>query len=200
MKAAMSLRTLAAAAAMAVSALLAGCADDVAKPTPLEPLEAKIAGHEVWKLSLSSFGTLNALAGNAGFGSQGVVAAGNNLVIAALNGVVVSVDGATGKENWRADAGGRLSAGVGSDGRYTAVVTRDGDLVTLDGGKVLWRQHLGSPVYTAPFVAGERVFVLGVDRSVQAFDALDGKRLWVYAKAGDDPAAAMLIERIRKVE
>jgi outer membrane protein assembly factor BamB len=185
MMAATSLRTLAAAAAVAVSALLAGCADDVAKPTPLEPLEAKIAGHEVWKLSLSSFGTLNALAGNAGFGSQGVVAAGNNLIIAALNGVVVSVDGATGKENWRADAGGRLSAGVGSDGRYTAVVTRDGDLVTLDGGKILWRQHLGSPVYTAPFVAGERVFVLGVDRSVQAFDALDGKRLWIYAKAGD---------------
>jgi outer membrane assembly lipoprotein YfgL len=185
MKAGFSLRALAAATALAVSALLAGCADDVAKPTPLEPLEAKIAGHEVWKLSLSSFGTLNALAGNAGFGSQGVVAAGDNLIIAALNGVVVSVDGATGKENWRADAGGRLSAGVGSDGRYTAVVTRDGDLVTLDGGKILWRQHLGSPVYTAPFVAGERVFVLGVDRSVQAFDALDGKRLWVYAKAGD---------------
>jgi len=185
MMAATRLRTLAAVAAVAVSALLAACADDVAKPTPLEPLEAKIAGHEVWKLSLSSFGTLNALAGNAGFGSQGVVAAGNNLIIAALNGVVVSVDGATGKENWRADAGGRLSAGVGSDGRYTAVVTRDGDLVTLDGGKVAWRQHLSSPVYTAPFVAGERVFVLGVDRSVQAFDAVDGKRLWIYAKAGD---------------
>ena len=136
MRAGVNLRTLAAAAAVAVSALLAACADDVAKPTPLEPLEAKIAGHEVWKLSLSSFGTLNALAGNAGFGSQGAVAAGNNLVIAALNGVLVSVDAATGKENWRADAGGRLSAGVGSDGRFTAVVTRDGDLVTLDGGKV----------------------------------------------------------------
>jgi len=97
----------------------------------------------------------------------------------------VSVDAATGKENWRADVGARLSAGVGSDGRFTAVVTRDGELVTLDGGKITWRQHLDSAVYTAPFVAGERVFVLGVDRSVQAFDAVDGKRLWIYAKAGD---------------
>ena len=185
MKAGLNLRALAAATAVAVSTLLAGCADDVNKPTPLEPLEAKIAGHEVWKMSLASFSTLNALAGNAGFAAQGVVAAGNNLVIAALNGVVVSVDAATGKENWRADAGGRLSAGVGSDGRFTAVVTRSGELVTLDGGKVLWRQHLDSAVYTAPFVAGERVFVLGVDRSVQAFDAIDGKRLWIYAKAGD---------------
>ena len=178
-------RSLAVAAALAAVALVAGCADDATKPTPLEPLEAKIAGHEVWKMNLSSFGSLSALAGNAGFGPQGITVAGNNFVIGALNGALVSVDAATGKENWRADAGGRLSTGVGSDGRYTAVVTRDGDLVTLDGGKVAWRQHLGSPVVTAPFVAGERVFVLGVDRSVQAFDAVDGKKLWVYAKAGD---------------
>ncbi len=111
--------------------------------------------------------------------------AGKDFVIAALNGAVVSVDADTGKENWRADAGGRLSTGIGTDGRFSAVVTRDGDLVTLEGGKILWRQHLGSAVVTAPFVAGERVFVLGVDRSVQAFDALDGKKLWVYARAGD---------------
>ena len=181
-----SLASLAATALIAATALLAGCADDVAKPVPLEPLEAKIAGHEVWKLNLGSgFSTLSALAGNAGFGAQGVTVAGNNFIIGALNGALVSVDAATGKENWRADAGGRLSSGIGSDGRFSAVVTRDGDLVTLDGGKIIWRQHLGSAVVTAPFVAGERVFVLGVDRSVQAFDALDGKKLWVYARAGD---------------
>ena len=181
-----SLASLAATAVIAATALLAGCADDVAKPVPLEPLEAKIAGHEVWKLNLGSgFSTLSALAGNAGFGAQGVTVAGNNFIIGALNGALVSVDAASGKENWRAEAGGRLSSGIGSDGRFSAVVTRDGDLVTLDGGKIVWRQHLGSAVVTAPFVAGERVFVLGVDRSVQAFDALDGKKLWVYARAGD---------------
>ena len=179
------LAALAATALIAATALLAGCADDVAKPTPLEPLEAKIAGHEVWKLSLASFSTLSALAGNAGFGPQGVAVAGNNFVIGALNGALVSVDAATGKENWHADVGGRLSTGIGTDGRFSAVVTRDGDLVTLDGGKIAWRQHLDSPVVTAPFVAGERVFVLGVDRSVQAFDVLDGKKLWVYARPGD---------------
>jgi outer membrane protein assembly factor BamB len=178
-----SLAALGATAMIAATALLAGCADDAAKPTPLEPLPAKIAGHEVWKLNLGSgFAGLGALAGNAGFGSQGVTVAGNNFIIGALNGVLASVDADSGKENWRADAGGRLSSGIGSDGRFSAVVTRDGDLVTLDAGKIAWRQHLDSPVVTAPFVAGERVFVLGVDRSVQAFDALDGKKLWVYAR------------------
>ncbi len=181
----LTLRALAAAALVAVGALLAGCADDVAKPTPLAPLEAKISGHEVWKLSLSTFGTLSTLAGNAGFGPQGVAVAGKNFVIAALNGALVSVDADTGKENWRADAGGRLSTGVGTDGRFSAVVTREGDLVTLDGGKIAWRQHLDSAVVTAPFVAGERVFVLSVDRSVQAFDALDGKKLWSFSRPGD---------------
>ena len=180
-----SLLALASGALVAAAALVAGCSGDAPKPTPLEKVEAKIAGHQVWKLSLSSFSTLSSLAGNAGFGAQGVAVAGNNFVIGALNGVIVSVDADSGKENWRADAGGRLSTGVGTDGRFSAVVTRDGDLVTLDQGKVAWRQHLGSAVVTAPFVAGERVFVLGVDRSVQAFDAIDGHKLWVFARAGD---------------
>ena len=169
---------------IAAGALLAGCDDDVAKPVPLQPLEPKITGHQVWKLNLGSV-AFSSLTGSAGFAAQGVAVAGNNFVIGALNGALVSVDADTGKENWRADAGGRLSTGIGSDGRFSAVVTRSGDLVTLDGGKVIWRQHLDSAVVTAPFVAGERVFVLGVDRSVQAFDALDGKKLWVYARAGD---------------
>ncbi|HEX7688430.1 MAG TPA: PQQ-binding-like beta-propeller repeat protein, partial [Burkholderiaceae bacterium] len=108
-----------------------------------------------------------------------------DFVIAALNGTVVSVDADSGKENWRADAGGSLSSGVGTDGRFAAVVTRGGELVTFEGGKVKWRQHLQSAVVTAPFVAGERVFTLGVDRSVNAFDALDGTRIWTYAKPGD---------------
>jgi outer membrane protein assembly factor BamB len=74
---------------------------------------------------------------------------------------------------------------VGSDGRYAAVVTRDGELVVLDAGKALWRKELGTRVSTAPLVAGERVFVLGVDRTVQAFDVLDGRRLWTYKRPGD---------------
>ena len=40
-------------------------------------------------------------------------------------------------------------------------------------------------VVTAPLVAGERVFVLAVDRVVHAFDALDGRLLWTYARPTD---------------
>ena len=159
--------------AIAGAAWLAGCSGDGPKPTALEPLDAKIAGHQTWHLSLSAFA------------QQGVVAVGPDFVIGAVDGTVMAVNADTGETRWRADAGGKLSTGVGSDGRFTAVVTRDGDLVTFDGGKVSWRQRLNSAIVTAPFVAGERVFVLGVDRSVQAYDAVDGKKLWTYNRPGD---------------
>jgi outer membrane protein assembly factor BamB len=161
------------AAAVLALAALAGCSSDAPKPTPLEPAEAKIAGHQVWKLSLS------------GFAQQGVAAAGKNFVIGATNGVVMAVNAETGAEQWRVDVGSRLATGVGTDGRFAAVVTRDGELVVIEQGKVAWRQRIESAIVTAPFVAGERVFVLGVDRSVQAFDALDGKKIWVYNRPGD---------------
>ena len=38
---------------------------------------------------------------------------------------------------------------------------------------------------SAPLVAGGRIFVLGVDRAVQAFDAQDGTRIWQLQRAGD---------------
>ena len=50
---------------------------------------------------------------------------------------------------------------------------------------VRWRAKLDSRVATAPLVAGERVFVVGVDRVVHAFDALDGRRLWQLKRPGD---------------
>jgi outer membrane protein assembly factor BamB len=40
-------------------------------------------------------------------------------------------------------------------------------------------------VATAPLVAGERVFIVGVDRIVHAFDVLDGRRLWTLKRPGD---------------
>jgi outer membrane assembly lipoprotein YfgL len=71
-----------------------------------------------------------------------------------------------------------LSAGVGSDGRFTAVVGRNNELLVLDAGQVAWRQKLKVLTLTAPLVAGGRVFTLSTDRTVSAFDAASGQRLW----------------------
>ena len=154
--------------------VLAGCAGDRPKPVDLQPLTPQIAGRQVWSSQI----------GSIGFALQ-IAARPNQVLAASDRGDVVSLDPASGQVQWRTSVGANLSAGVGSDGRFAAVVTQDNELVVLDGSEQRWRAPLGSRVVTTPFVAGERVFVLGVDRSVQAFDAVNGRLLWTYKRPGD---------------
>ena len=74
---------------------------------------------------------------------------------------------------------------MGSDGRHAAVVTQDNELVVSDSERVVWRTRLNSRVVTAPLVAGERVFVQAIDRSLWAFDAFDGRLLWSTPRSGE---------------
>jgi outer membrane protein assembly factor BamB len=99
-----------------------------------------------------------------------VAVRGGRFIAAASNGTVVALDAETGATAWRADAGAPLTAGVGSDGRFTSVVTRDNELVTFENAQVRWRTaRAGARGDAAPLVAGERVFVMGVDRAVHAY-------------------------------
>jgi len=157
-----------------IVALMAGCAATKPKPEPLAPLTPKIAGRVAWNQRIE--GVQFPLA---------VTVVKGQFVVAGNDGTVLALDAESGREVWRGTAAAKLSAGVGSDGRFAAVVTRDGELVVLEQGVVKWRKAMGTRVSTAPLVAGERVFVLGVDRSVQAFDAIDGRKLWVLARQGD---------------
>ena len=160
--------------AAALVLTLAGCASDKPKPTALEPLTPQISGRQVWAARLDSVQFPLAVAVRDG-----------NFIVAGSDGTVLALDAQSGAERWRGQAGKPLSAGVGSDGRFAAVVTRDNDLVVLDKGAKLWSANLASRTSTAPLVAGERVFVIGVDRVVHAFDALDGRRLWSLQRPGE---------------
>jgi outer membrane assembly lipoprotein YfgL len=64
-------------------------------------------------------------------------------------------------------------------------VTRDNELVVLEAGREVWRQKLLAQGFTAPLVAGGRVFVLAADRSVTAFDAQSGRKLWNQQRPGE---------------
>jgi len=158
-----------------LAALVAACSTpDKPKPAALENVTPQIAGRQVWSYSLGNIGTSLRIASTA-----------TAVVVPSSDGSIVALAADTGRELWRGDADGKLSAGVGSDGRYASVVTTGNELVVLDGGKPLWRTRLATRVVTPPLVAGERVFVLGVDRSVQAYDVLDGRKLWVQQRPGD---------------
>ncbi len=160
----------------ALTVLLAACSSgpDKPKPKPLEPITAPIAGRQAWSQRIGDVDFPLAVAVNDGV-----------FTVASGNGTVAAIQADSGRELWRTSVDGRIVAGVGSDGRFAAVVTREGDLVVLDGGKPLWRKALGTKVVTAPLVAGERVFVLGVDRRIVAFDVLDGRKLWNVQRPGE---------------
>ncbi|SDP81512.1 Beta-barrel assembly machine subunit BamB [Rhodoferax sp. OV413] len=168
--------TLRATAAILLVAALAACSSTPDKPKPADlPANVALLGvRQAWTAKL----------GEVGFPLE-VNVNGGTVALATGNGTVLALDARTGRELWRTAVGAPLSAGVGSDGKVTAVVTRDNEVIALESGKVLWRQRLGAQAYTAPLVAGGRVFVLAADRSVSAFDGQTGRKLWNQQRTGE---------------
>ena len=143
-------------------------------PTPLAQLTPQFSVRQAWRLDI---GPTEA--------SVQAWSRGDRLAVANAQGLLLVIDAATGQERWRLPLGTPVTAGVGGDGERFALVTRAQELVVAENGKVLWRQRLGALSTTAPLVAGGRVFVLTADRSVSAFDAQDGRRLWSQGRNTD---------------
>jgi outer membrane assembly lipoprotein YfgL len=110
---------------------------------------------------------------------------GSRVYLAGAGGTVAAIDTETGRDVWRTSLGTPLATGVGADGETAAVVTRDNALIALVGGQQRWRVQLPAKVFTAPLVAGGRVFVVTADRTVLAFDGSNGTRLWIQQRPGE---------------
>lgn len=172
----MTRRFLQPLAAALLAALLAACSSGPKRPepAPLQPDPQRISVRQVWTAEL----------GKVDFPLV-VQTAGATVALASGAGDVNLLDARTGEVLWRTSVGATLNAGVGHDGSSAAVVTTENELVVLQSGKELWRQRLAAPSYTPPLVAGARVFVLGADRSVTAFDGASGRRLWNQTRTGE---------------
>jgi outer membrane protein assembly factor BamB len=107
------------------------------------------------------------------------------VALATDEGQLSLLDAGSGKVLWDVQLRTKLSAGVGSDGRWFAVVGQNNQLYLVQAGKLLWQKTLSAQSFTRPLVAGERVFVLGTDRSVTAFDAQTGAQLWRKQRSSD---------------
>ncbi len=155
--------------------LLLGCASsDKTKMAELVANPATLGVKPAWSASI----------GNVALPLD-IKAQGTNFYVAGSDGVVAAIDGRTGGDVWRINTKTQLTAGVGSDGRFAAVVNRNNELIGLDNGREMWRQKLSAVSLTAPFVAGERMFVLSGDRTVTAFDAASGRKLWQQQRPGE---------------
>ncbi len=107
------------------------------------------------------------------------------VAVASSDGTLALIDAATGRDVWRLKLNAPVQAGVGGDGTRFAVVTQSNEVITVQAGQVIWRYRLSASTYTAPLVAGGRVFVLTADRTVIALDGASGQRLWSQQRAGD---------------
>jgi outer membrane assembly lipoprotein YfgL len=162
---------------LVLASVLGACSSGAPRkpdPAPLPPNPNLLGVRQAWHLDLGEVDfplTLHAV--------------GHMVGVAGSDGTVSLIDARTGEAMWRVQVGASLSAGVGHDGREAAVVTSENELVAVQDGQVIWRQRLPAPAYTAPLVAGARVFVLSADRTVSAYDGRSGRRLWSQPRTGE---------------
>lgn len=172
-------RVIRAAALAALVVALGGCSffggrSERPKPAELQPNPASLGIRQAWTNRVGEIGFPLTLA-----------VANGRFALASNDGTVALLEAASGRDVWRGSAGSPIAAGAGTDGTTVAVITRTNEVVALSDGKVLWREKLPAQAYTAPFVAGGRVFVLAGDRSVTAFDGQTGRRLWNQSRPGE---------------
>lgn len=155
--------------------LVGACASfDKPKPEALESNPASLLVKEVWRINVGP--TAAPLEARA---------VGNSVWVASSQGDMSLIDASSGQVQARASIGQVLTAGVGADKQFVAVVSRDNQLIVHREQKEIWRQKIPSLVVTAPLVAGERVFILAADRTVYAFDAASGRKLWTQQRSGE---------------
>lgn len=163
------------AAVTGVALLVAACSSNPKpQPKPLPPVVALMGTQLAW----------TAQVGTAPATAKPFVL-GNRIYLAGGAGAVVVIDAETGRDVWRASLATPLATGVGSDGETAAVVTRENALVALADGSERWRAQLPAQVFTAPLVAGKRVFVVTAERTVLAYDGATGARLWTQSRPGE---------------
>jgi outer membrane protein assembly factor BamB len=172
---------LRAAAVTILAAALAACSGTPKpKPVPLPANVAVLGVKEAWSFRIPTVEF-----------PLSINVSGDQVAVAGSDGTVVGFDARAGKELWRASAGAQLAAGVGSDGSLVAVVTKNSELVAIEGGKVLWKQRLTAQAYTPPLVAGRRIFVQAADRTTSAWDGQSGRRLWSQQR----PAETLVLKK-----
>ena len=159
-----------------IVAILPGCFGGAKKmqPAELQPFTPLVSARQSW---INRIGPVNF--------PLHVSVASNAIGMAADDGTVALLDAQTGRDIWRLALNTPIAAGVGGDGKVLAVVTKANEVIAMQAGRELWRQKLNAQAFTAPFVAGERVFVLAADRSVNAFDGQTGRKLWTQQRPAE---------------
>src|SRR5699024_10221461 len=161
-----------AAAALLLSAC--GGAENIAEPTPLQPIEAPAVRPTVqWNVS-------------GGDGAHGRASGlrpdtdGGTVYVANNDGNVAAFNIHNGKRLWHTNTEYRLVSGPTVAGNTLLVGSRKGLLLALaaDDGELLWQARASSEVLAAPASGRGIVVVRTLDSRLEAYDLDNGDRLW----------------------
>ena len=143
------------------------------KPGPLPAYENTAIATVNWQVALGAKGGANF--------APAVLA--DVIYASAPDGTIVSVDAATGRQNWRIKADRPLQAGVGASLTTVAVGTQKGEVLAFDNnGKPLWQAKVSSEVAGPPKSAEGKILVWSIDGRIFAFAETDGSQKWVYQR------------------
>ena len=164
------------AAALCSALIVAGCSSGPDKPTPrpLDPLTPQNVARPAWNQRLA----------NVQFPLTVGVARGT-LAVGASDGSVLALEADSGRELWRSSVGGPLSAGVGSDGRFAAVVTRAAIWLRSKPARSSGARRSAPASRRRRWSPANGCSCSASTARVQAFDALDGRKLWTLQRPGD---------------
>jgi outer membrane protein assembly factor BamB len=144
------------------------------KPGPLPAFDAKATPRINWQVGVGGKGTSLSFA---------PAVRPEAIYAAAPDGAVLSVDPASGRQNWRIKADTPLTAGVGAGDKAVVVGTNKGDVLAFDtSGKALWKAKVSSEVAGPPAVAEGKVVVWSLDGRIYALSEADGSQKWIYQR------------------
>jgi len=139
------------------------------KPGPLPELKPSATASVNWTASVGK--------GVPGFAP---IVTNDAIYASSVDGTIVRIDAANGRQVWRISAGKALSGGVGADATTVAVGTDKGEVLAFDtDGKPLWTTYVSSEVIAPPRVSGAIVIVFSGDGRIYGLAAADGKTAWV---------------------
>lgn len=138
-------------------------------PAVLQDFKISMAVKTLWSSSV----------GAAGDSVFTPIQIGSDVYAAAADGSVVKLDGASGRQIWRVNAGTGLTAGVGASATTVAVVGKKGVLFAYDtSGNLRWKAQASSEVLASPAVAKDVVVIRSIDNKIAAYDIETGVKKW----------------------
>lgn len=142
-------------------------------PVALVDLRPTLAVRTLWSNTV----------GTAGIYTFAPAVTADSVFVGAQDGTLSRIELAGGKDQWRINIGGVMTAGVGSDGNTVVVAGEKGTILAYDGaGKPRWQAQVSSEVLSAPAVAQGLVIVRSQDNRIVGFDAETGSRKWVVQR------------------